>query len=127
CLPPPPLLRSTGIMRFAFPLQPLLVGVVLLTGTIGGCKAFVADPFLSLSNGGKSAHGLHKSRSLSCGIGSPVLPPASCLRWCDAEARRRTYSLGMASSPASSQWVRGAKRRTSTALNLNSSGAGGGG
>lgn len=99
----------------------------MLAGTIGGCKAFVANPFLSVSNGEKSAHGLHESQSLSCGIGSPALTPASRLRCCGGKVRRRTYLLDMASSSAPSQWVRSAKRRSSTALNLNSSGPGGGG
>lgn len=115
-------------MRLVVPVRPLLAGVVVLAGTIGGCKAFVANRFLYISNGEISAHGLHKSQqSLSCGIGSPALTPASRLRCCGGKVRRRTYLLDMASASAPSQWVRSAKRRSSTALNLNSSGPGGGG
>lgn len=113
-------------MRLAAPVRHLLAGVFVLTATIGGCKTFVARPFLSLTNGGKSAHRLHKSQSLlSCGVESPALPPALRLRCCSGEVRRRTCLHDMTSSSAFSHCVRAAKRRSSTALNLNSSGSGG--
>lgn len=117
-------------MRFLFPVKLLLAGIVLFTGKIGGCKAFFVAQTLP-SHYSNAAHGLHKSpRSLlSCGIGSPVLPlEASCLGCCGGGVRWRTYSPDMVLPSASSQqWVRAARRRSSTSLFLNRGAGGGGG